>query len=214
MAFVIVSIYVYVLGLYGILNVKYVTVRLHNSSTGTTTYVSRLGDFYLHNKVVIDILYNYLLTISIPAISLVVVIVTTSVTIYKLRASMAWLRNGNAAVTSAERRETAVTSMLVILCCVYVICMTPSVTVAFVRNLIPDFLPTGRYCNAFKVSLTLLDWVFTRWLRRQVGPSVMLHIWLPVCFFLCSLGRLFVCSFVCFDGVSCFCEHVCLKQTQ
>ena len=151
MAVVIVCIYVYVLGLYGVLDVKYVTVRVQDGSSNVTRYVSRLGRFYLSNKVAIDVLYNYLLTIAIPAVSLLVVVITTSVTVLRLRASLAWHRHSNATVTSAEQREAAVTRMLATLCCVYVICMTPSVTAAFVRNLVPDFLPTGRYCNAFKV---------------------------------------------------------------
>ena len=151
MAAVILCIFVYVLGLYSVLDFKYVTVRVQLPPSNATRYVSRLGHFYLRNKVVIDILYNYLLTIAIPAVSLIVVIISTSITVHRFRASLAWHRRSNATVTSAEQRETAVTSMLAVLCCVYVICMTPSVTVAFVRNLTPDFLPTGRYCNAFKV---------------------------------------------------------------
>ena len=153
MAVLIVSIYVYVLGLYGVINVKYITVGVPDLSTNHTsryTYVLRLSSFYVRSKVVVDVLYNYLLAIAIPAVSLVVVIITTSITVYKLRASLAWHRYSNACETSAERRETAVTSMLVTLCVLYVMCMTPSVTFALVRNLMPDILPSGRYCNTFK----------------------------------------------------------------
>ncbi|XP_070181893.1 G-protein coupled receptor 183-B-like [Littorina saxatilis] len=159
MAFVILSLYIYVLGVFGFLNVKYVTVPLppNDASSNVTRYISRLSQFYVRNPVFIDVVCNYLLAVVIPATSLVVIIITTSVTVNKLRASLAWKRQETTAVvTSGERREAAVTTMLVMVCCVYVICMTPSVTLAFVRNLITDFLPTGRYCNAFKVTTALV----------------------------------------------------------
>ena len=153
MAVLIVSTYVYVLGVFAVINVKYVTVRVPDFSTNHSSrymYATRLSSFYVRNKIGIDVLYSYLLAIAIPVISLVVVSITTSITVYKLRASLAWHRHYNASETSAERRERAVTSMLVTVCVLYVICITPSVAFVFIINLIPDFLPSGRYCNTFK----------------------------------------------------------------
>ena len=153
MAVLIVSTYAYVLGVFAVINVKYVTVRVPDLSTNHSSrymYVTHLSSFYVRNKISIDVFYNYLLAIAIPTISLIVVSITTSIIVYKLRASLAWHRHCNASETSAERRERAVTSMLVTVCVFYVICITPSVTFVFTLNLIPDFLPSGRYCNTFK----------------------------------------------------------------
>ena len=82
---------VYILGLYSLLNMKYVTVKVaHPAHPNKTLWVSRLSSFYTDNKVVIDILYNHLLSLTIPCLSLVVVVVATSITVGKLRATLAW----------------------------------------------------------------------------------------------------------------------------
>ena len=82
---------VYILGFYSLLDMKYVTVKVtHPAHPNETYWVSRLSSFYTDNKVVIDILYNHLLSLTIPCLSLVVVVVATSITIGKLRATLAW----------------------------------------------------------------------------------------------------------------------------
>ena len=165
MAVLIVSAYVCALGLFGVINFKYATVRVPDISTNDSSrymYATRFSSFYVRNKLAIDLLCNYLLSIAVPTISLVVVSISTSITVYKLRASLAWHRHCNASETSAERRERAVTSMLLTVCVLYVICLTPSVAYVFIINLIPDFSLSGRYCNTFKAcySWCLFKWVF------------------------------------------------------
>ena len=82
---------VYILGFYSLLDMKYVTVKVaHPAHPNETHWVSRLSSFYTDNKVVIDILYNHLLSLTIPCLSLVVVVVATSITVGKLRATLAW----------------------------------------------------------------------------------------------------------------------------
>ena len=82
---------VYILGLYSLLDMKYVTVKVtHPAHPNETLWMSRLSSFYTDNKVVIDILYNHLLSLTIPCLSLVVVVVATSITVGKLRATLAW----------------------------------------------------------------------------------------------------------------------------
>jgi len=82
---------VYILGLYSLLDMKYVTVKVtHPAHPNETLWVTRLSSFYKDNKVVIDIVYNHQLTLTIPCLSLVVVVVATSITVGKLRATLAW----------------------------------------------------------------------------------------------------------------------------
>ena len=50
MAVVIVAVFVFVLGLYGLFNLKYVTVVRIDPSTNTTVYESGLGEVYLQNR--------------------------------------------------------------------------------------------------------------------------------------------------------------------
>ena len=82
---------VYILGLYSLLDMKYVTVKVtHPALPNETLWVSRLSSFYEDNKVVIDIVYNHQLSLTIPCLSLVVVVVATSITVGKLSAVFAW----------------------------------------------------------------------------------------------------------------------------
>ena len=82
---------VYILGFYSLLNMKYVTAKVtHPTHPNETLWVSYLSSFYTDNKVVIDILYNHLLSLTIPCLSLVIVVVATSITVGKLRATLAW----------------------------------------------------------------------------------------------------------------------------
>ena len=50
MAVVIVAVFVFVLGLYGLFNLKYVTVVRIDPLTNTTVYAPGLGKFYLRKK--------------------------------------------------------------------------------------------------------------------------------------------------------------------
>ena len=80
----------YVLGFYSLLDMKYVTVRVADPARNGSRWVSRLSAFYTQNRVPIDILYNHLLSLTIPCLSLLVVVVATSITVVKLRATVAW----------------------------------------------------------------------------------------------------------------------------
>ena len=55
-----------------------------------------------------------------------------------------------------DRREAAVTRMLVVMCVTFTLCTIPTVTLSFVRNLVPGFLPSGRYTKAFYASNSLM----------------------------------------------------------
>ena len=50
MAVVVVAVFVFVLGLYGFFNLKFVAVAINDPITNTTVYVPRLGDFYLQHR--------------------------------------------------------------------------------------------------------------------------------------------------------------------
>ena len=58
--------------------------------------------------------------------------------------------------SSAEPREAAVTRMLVVMCVTFTLCTIPTVTLSFVRNLVPGFLPSGRYTHTFYASNSLM----------------------------------------------------------
>ena len=68
-----------------------------------------------------------MLSITIPTTSLVVVIISTTITVVQLRVSLAW-RKETATLSVNDTREVALTKMLVAICCLYVVCTTPTVT--------------------------------------------------------------------------------------
>ena len=104
MAIGIVTMVIYILGFYSLLDLKYVTKAITNPVTGRTQWASRLSRFYLNNRVLIDILYNHLLGLTIPCASLLIVIVTTSITVSKLRLSQTW-RKGTANKSSSGQNS-------------------------------------------------------------------------------------------------------------
>ncbi|XP_076456704.1 uncharacterized protein LOC143291002 [Babylonia areolata] len=154
---VIVVVAVYILTVLNTaLGIKYQTVRVTNPLTNTSTFISRLSPTYLRYRTLIDIMYSHVLLVTLPFISLVVVIVCTTAIIVRLQVTSAWRRQSVSNVTSLEKQELTVTRMLMTVCCVYVTCTTPTVTRALVVfSRVPGFLITGHLCNIFKISIAL-----------------------------------------------------------
>ncbi|KAL8597027.1 hypothetical protein ACOMHN_050125 [Nucella lapillus] len=135
-------------------SLKYQTVQVTDSLTNTATFIARLSPFYPRIRVLDDI-GLYVILITLPFLSLVVVIACTTVIIVRLKITAAWRRETVSNMTSVEKQEVTVTRMLVTVCCVYVTCMTPTVTRSFVIFVEPAFLSTGYLCNIFKISMDL-----------------------------------------------------------
>ena len=58
-------------------------------------------------------------------------------------------------MSSSERREAAVTRMLVAVCAVYAVCTVPTVTHAFCRYFLSEFDSRGRLRNTFYATISL-----------------------------------------------------------
>lgn len=160
MAILIIVMSIYILGFYSLLNMKYVTVYVTDPVSKQSHWTSRLSSFYTNDRVVIDILYNHLLSLTIPCLSLGVVVIATIIIALRLRATLAWRQEtANVKTMSStmtgERKEAAVTKMLVVVCVVYLTCISLSVTQAFFRTLWPGYLPSGKLCSTFIIGQTL-----------------------------------------------------------
>ncbi|XP_076456697.1 uncharacterized protein LOC143290996 [Babylonia areolata] len=133
--------------------IKYQTVHVVDPLTNTSTFISRLSPTYLRHRTLIDIVYNSMLLVILPFLCLLTVTVCTTAIIVRLKVSAAWRRETASNVTSAERQDVSVTRMLVTVCCVYVTCMTPTVTRQLaIFGRVPGFLYSGHLCNLFRVS--------------------------------------------------------------
>ena len=155
---VILVILVYVLVMAGSLtfNAKFdVGTAVVNADTNATMYVAVFSQFYIENRLAIDVIYNYLLAISIPFISLVVVIISTSITVVFLKRAFAW-KQTSANITAADTVEMVVTKMLLMVCYVYVVCISPSVLSAFLLQFVEGWEPTGPYANTFFAYVSLM----------------------------------------------------------
>ena len=84
---------IYILGFYSLLDLKYVTRAVTDPVTRRTQWVSCLSAFYLKNRVLVDLLYNHMLGLTIPCLSLLIVVVTTSITVSKLRSFQTWRKS-------------------------------------------------------------------------------------------------------------------------
>ncbi|XP_025079719.1 uncharacterized protein LOC112555500 [Pomacea canaliculata] len=156
MAVLIAAMSVYVTGFYNLMTVKFATVYVTDPLTNTSHWTSQLSSFYLSNRVVTDVLNNYLLSLTIPCTSLGVVIVTTCITVLKLRSTLAWrLETTNVKTTSEKARQDSVTKTLLVVCFVYLTCISLSLVQVLARTFVPGYLPTGKYCNTFTIGQTL-----------------------------------------------------------
>ncbi|KAL8597019.1 hypothetical protein ACOMHN_050118 [Nucella lapillus] len=107
-------------------------------------------------KTIIDILYKQTLSVTLPFISLLVVIVCTIAIVQRLKVTANWRRRTVSNMTSVEKQEVMVTRMLVTVCCVYVVCMIPNVSWSLMLLArLPGFQITGHLCNAFRMTTVL-----------------------------------------------------------
>ncbi|KAL8612504.1 hypothetical protein ACOMHN_053758 [Nucella lapillus] len=156
MVIVIVAIYFFSLSTSMICNSKYTVGTIKDLHSNTTMYKAVLSDFYLQNKVFVDIVYNYILAIAIPFISLVIVVVSTIITVIFLKRALSWKQKSANLTDTVDKKETAVTKMLLLVCYAYVIFVTPSVVNAFAVQLVDGWRPAGRYYNTFDVFVALM----------------------------------------------------------
>nr|KAG5695160.1 hypothetical protein BaRGS_030206 [Batillaria attramentaria] len=124
-------------------------VVLGTNSTPTRVVVP--SQLYLDNVLLVDVLDTFVFTSSLPAVSLVVVVIATIITVVKLRAASSW-REETSRNAVISRKEVALTRMLVVISCVYIACVSPRLFRSMARFLVPEFRPWGRLCNLVQVT--------------------------------------------------------------
>ncbi|KAL8612506.1 hypothetical protein ACOMHN_053760 [Nucella lapillus] len=183
---IIVFIFFLILSSSLIFNAKFTVTTKEDEATNTTVYIAVLSDFYLRNKIVVDVIFYNILIITIPCCSFIVVVICTSATVFFLKRAASWKQMSANVSDAVDKKETAVTKMLLLVCYGFVFFMTPTVLNAFFVQFIPGWDPLGRYFNTFYVCkpfslLTLISKVlgqFWKMLRadltsvRVMGPSL------------------------------------------
>lgn len=82
---------------------------------------------YLENKLIFETIAFTVLGTCLPVISFLVVSSATTVTVIRLRAAMSWRKTTSSTSSDSHSQQTALTAMLVMVSCVFVITMAPFV---------------------------------------------------------------------------------------
>ena len=126
--------------------------RIVNSQTGQSlwTIVPSQGPNQELLAVLSRVIFDFILLFAMNIITVFVTIICTTITVTKLKLAIAWRFNtGSAANPKTQAQQTALTKMLVVVCCVYVFCSTPGCVMALIRRVEPEYQVRGRYANIF-----------------------------------------------------------------
>ncbi|XP_076440983.1 uncharacterized protein LOC143280235 [Babylonia areolata] len=155
MAVLIVCVFVFGLGLYGLYNLRHsVIARTHlSNSKHSTVYVLGFSLFHLQYRAVTDTVYYF--SVAVPIISLLVVATSTAITATQLHLTVAW-RKETAQQSVTDSREVALTKMLVAISCVYVVCITPEALMPLMVLSRPEVQPVGRQADLFFAIISVM----------------------------------------------------------
>ncbi|KAL8583816.1 hypothetical protein ACOMHN_036451 [Nucella lapillus] len=134
---VIVVIAVTIPCLYSLVVSAFRTVCVRDPLTNSDTWVIIPSQFFRDNQKLMNILNVYVFGVGIPGVMMAVVVVTTIVTMVKLRQAAAW-RAGTSSSGSVASRDVGVTVMLVYNSIFFIVCVFPAALKRMSRVLIPE----------------------------------------------------------------------------
>ncbi|XP_076462771.1 uncharacterized protein LOC143295092 [Babylonia areolata] len=153
---IVVLVNVVVVGLYFFVTARYRMMCAFDPSTNTNIWTITAGQFYLNNQKTIDFLDAFVYGVGIPLVMIMVVVMTTVVTMIKLRQAAAW-RSGTSSSGSVSAREVALTVMLVYNSIFFVICVFPVALFRLVWLFVPEMNAGRRQHNLFFTCIWLMD---------------------------------------------------------
>ncbi|XP_025086792.1 uncharacterized protein LOC112559673 [Pomacea canaliculata] len=153
MAAILVVIVVVTQVAYVIQPLAYIIVRVTDESAGDGVRWNIVtSDLFSRHQVLVNFLLVILLPCIVPLITFVVMVISTAITVDKLRTAMEWreqncqVSHESSAGKATDRRkvqQVALTKMLVLLSCVHIVFTVPLMAVTFTRLVVPDFSPTA-----------------------------------------------------------------------
>lgn len=114
------------------------------------------SQFYVQNLDFIRIFYNTILGIIVPVVTFVVVTIATEITILKLRSAVKWRVMTCSASSDNHTRQMALTKMLLLVSCLYIIIMVPFVGNILTRLFVEEYSFYGRYSFAFRTASAIV----------------------------------------------------------
>ena len=138
--------------------------RIVNCQTGQSLWIVVPGQGP-HKEllgVLARVIFDFILLFVMNIITVSVTIICTTITVTKLKLAIAWRFNiGSATSQKAQAQQTALTKMLVVMCCVYVVCSIPGCVMALVRRIEPEYQADGRYANIFFLMHAICHMLFS-----------------------------------------------------
>ncbi|KAK7479626.1 hypothetical protein BaRGS_00029175 [Batillaria attramentaria] len=125
---------------------KWASRCIYDPVLNTTSQEFYPLDFYLENTEFVDLLQGYVYGLGMPLLFMLVVVVTTIVTIVKLRRMASW-REQTSSATSVSSRDLALTRMLVGTSILFIVCSLPDLVHNATFLIIPELNAGGRYQN-------------------------------------------------------------------
>ncbi|XP_076462784.1 uncharacterized protein LOC143295106 [Babylonia areolata] len=147
---------VVILALYSIVVTRFRSICYHDPVSGNDLWTVIPSDFYFRYQQLVDALDGFVFGLGIPVVTMVVVMVTTVVTMVKLRQAAAW-RSGTSSSGSVSAREVALTVMLVYNSIFFVICVFPVALFRVVWLFIPEMNAGRSQHNMFFTFLSSAD---------------------------------------------------------
>ncbi|XP_076444107.1 uncharacterized protein LOC143282374 [Babylonia areolata] len=117
------------------------------------------SDLYKEMPIVMDILDSFVFSSLIPTLSLLVTAVATIITAVKLKRAAQWRDNSaqGGSTVVMKQKEKALTSMLIVISCIYMACVSPRVIRSLCRFFIPEFRAWGKLCNLMVLTEVLIN---------------------------------------------------------
>ena len=113
-------------------------------------------------SILFKVIFDFFLLFVLPITSMAIVVISTVITVLKLRLALAWRLSTSSSSSSADQiQQTALTKMLVLISCVYIVCSTPGCVLALWRRVDPRFSTIGRYSSLFYALHTIGYHVFS-----------------------------------------------------
>ena len=151
---IIVLAFSLIVGTFFVIGTRWSLICVFNPRTNSFSSELYPSKFYLLNRKLINTLDGVAYGLVLPGTFVVVIIISTIVTVSKLKQMATW--RGKASSSAAmSLRDVALTRMLIGCSVLFIVCTVPGVTFRTLTLFVPELSLGGRYTNTFTVMTTV-----------------------------------------------------------
>ncbi|XP_025076140.1 somatostatin receptor type 3-like [Pomacea canaliculata] len=141
----------------GVSQMAFVTVPLRLNVVRVTNSTTTVGiissDMFLKNQVFFTIFENMIMMNVVPLATFIIICVCTALTVVKLRAAFTWRKTTSCSSEGGQGQHTALTKMLVLVCCVYILTTIPWVIFYLATLTWPEFFFASKFYYLYMTSI-------------------------------------------------------------